>query len=111
MKDNMEAWILFICAFLCAAIFLGVGLFAFTRKDPMHFWSGSTVPAGKIRDVPAYNWANGWLWIGYAIGMVLVGAIAFWSMKAAGALIAIYTVVSIPVLVILYKKIYQKYQK
>ena len=56
---------------LCAGIFYGIGVWARKRKDPMHFYSGSTVDPKTISDIPAYNRANEKLWKTYSI--------PFWS--------------------------------
>lgn len=52
---------------MCAGIFYGIGMWAQNRKDPMHFYSGSTVDPKTISDVPAYNKENSRLWKQYSI--------------------------------------------
>ena len=42
-----------------SAFFTGLGIYAWRRKKPMWFWSGSTVSEEEISDIPAYNRANG----------------------------------------------------
>ncbi len=100
-----------ICFWLCAAIFVVIGVWALCRKTPMHFWSGSTVSIAEIRDIRRYNRANGRMWILFGVGMALIGFLGFWSIAAAGVCVFIYTLGGIPVLVVLYDKIYQKYRK
>ena len=100
-----------ICIWLCAAIFVVIGVWALCRKTPMHFWSGSTVSITEIRDIRRYNRANGQMWILFGVGMALIGFLGFWSIAAAGVCVFIYTLGGIPVLVVLYDKIYQKYRK
>ena len=58
-----------ICIWLCAAIFVVIGVWALCRKTPMHFWSGSTVSIAEIRDIRRYNRANGRMWILFGVGM------------------------------------------
>jgi hypothetical protein len=48
-------------------VFTGIGIFAWKRKKPMWFWSGSTVSENDILDIPAYNRANGIMWIVYSL--------------------------------------------
>lgn len=96
---------------LCAAIFVVIGVWALRRKTPMHFWSGSTVSIAEIRDIRRYNRANGRMWILFGVGMALIGFLGFWSIAAAGVCVFIYTLGGIPVLVVLYDKIYQKDRK
>ena len=45
------------------------------------------------------------------VGMALIGFLGFWSIAAAGVCVFIYTLGGIPVLVVLYDKIYQKDRK
>ena len=52
---------------MCAGIFYGIGMWAKSRKDPMHFYSGSTVDPRTISDVPAYNRENEKLWKTYSL--------------------------------------------
>ena len=43
-------------------LFTGIGIYAWKRKKPMWFWSGSTVKESEISDIAAYNKANGIMW-------------------------------------------------
>ena len=99
-----------ICVWLCAAIFIVIGIWALCRKIPMQFWSGSTVSATKIRDVRRYNRANGRMWILFGVGMAFIGFLSFWSVAAAAVFVFLYTLGGIPVLIVVYGKIYRKYQ-
>ena len=76
----------------------------------MHFWSGSTVSATKIRDVRRYNRANGRMWILFGVGMAFIGFLSFGSVAAAAVFVFLYTLGEIPVLIVVYGKIYRKYQ-
>lgn len=58
------------------ALFFWMGVWAASRKDPMHFWSGSTVDPRTISDVPAYNLANGRMWKWYSAPYWLSGICA-----------------------------------
>lgn len=55
-------------------IFISIGIWAFLRKSPMHFWTGSTVMPEVLKDVKAYNRANGIMWC--TIGVVHI----IWSL-------------------------------
>lgn len=48
---------------VCGIVFVAIGIWAFCRKTPMHFWAGSTVSSESITDVKKYNLANGIMWI------------------------------------------------
>ena len=94
----------------CAAAFTGIGVYAMKRKKPMWFWSGSEVKPYEIRDIPAYNRANGWMWIGYALGFWAAAALSLLNVPAAGILTAVWCLGGIPVLVLVYNRIYRKYK-
>ena len=55
--------IMWIVCFGCGALFVGIGVFAWRRKEPMWFYSGTEVDPASITDVPAYNRANAVMWM------------------------------------------------
>lgn len=61
--------------FGCGALFYWIGVWAQKRKDPMHFWSGSSVDSKTISDIPAYNYANARMWKIYSIPYWVTGVI------------------------------------
>lgn len=67
------------CGFGCGALFYWIGAWASNRKDPMHFWSGSTVDPKSILDIPAYNQANAQMWKQYSIPYWLSGILGMLS--------------------------------
>ena len=95
----------------CSALLTGIGIYAIRRKKPMWFWSGSTVKEDEISDIPAYNRANGLMWI--------VFSLVFWAAtvlgvanKAAGGIVMIAgCVVCVPLMPVVYSMIYKKYRK
>lgn len=95
---------------LCGAVFTGIGLYARKRKTPMWFRSGSTVKEGEIADVPAYNRACGRMWIVFSLPFWLSAFLGFWSGIAAVVLTVANCLIGIPVLVIVYHRIYAKYK-
>ena len=97
------------CGF-CALIFIAMAVWAFKRKTPMHFWSGSTVTPEEITDIPAYNRANGVMWAAYAAGMAMAGAAGLFSVNAGVVLLLIVCLPGIAVLIIAYKRIYNRYR-
>ena len=94
-----------------ASLFTGLGIYAWTRKKPMWFWSGSTVDASEITDVRAYNRANGLMWIGYALIFWIGAILGFFRLKAGGILVGIGGIVGAVVLIFLYRIIYRKYRR
>ena len=106
----MENLVFLIIMIPCAAAFTGLGVFAMRRKKPMWCWSGSEVKPYEIRDIPAYNRANGWMWILYSLGFWAAAALSLLNVPAAGVLVAVWCLGGIPVLVLGYNRIYQKYK-
>ncbi len=76
----------------------------------MWFWSGSTVKEREISDIPAYNRANGIMWICYSLVFWGSAVFGLFQLDAAGAFLAAGTLGGIPVLIVVYKKIYAKYK-
>lgn len=95
---------------LCSLIFGIIALWAFKRKDPMHFWSGSTVSPEEISDIPSYNRANGMMWAVYTACMVVTGIVSLFGVITGVALLVIICVLGIPVLIVTYNRIYNKYR-
>lgn len=108
----MEAAIPFtIITWFCAATFIGIGIFAFKKKTPMHFWSGTTVKPGEISDVKAYNKANGIMWIGYGAIVALSGLLSFvFGTAIGGIFLTVSCTLGLLILIIVYGKIYNKYK-
>ena len=106
----MENLVFLIIMIPLAAFFTGLGVYAMRRKKPMWFWSGSEVKPWQIRDIPAYNRANGWMWIGYSMGLWASAILGLFNVPAAGILVMVVCVLGIPGLVIAYNRIYKKYK-
>lgn len=98
-----------IC-WLCSLTFGVIALWAFKRKEPMHFWSGSTVRPEEIADIPSYNRANGLMWGIYGVCMFVTGILSLFSIITGVILLVIICVPGIVVLVVAYNRIYNKYR-
>jgi len=94
----------------CSALFTALGIYAMKREKPMWFWSGSEVSEYEIEDIPAYNRANGKMWLIYSAGFWAATVAGFFHLPAAGIIVGIWSVAGIPFLIIAYKKIYNKYK-
>ncbi|MBR4905541.1 MAG: hypothetical protein IKZ44_01680 [Clostridia bacterium] len=94
-----------------AAFFTGIGIFAWTRKKPMWFWSGSTVKESEITDVPAYNRANGIMWICFSLIYWVAAVLGIFNVKVVGVVIGAGTLIGIVALIFVYKAIYNKYRR
>ena len=73
----------------CSLLLTGIGIWAWRRKEPVWFWSGSTVKAEEISDVARYNRANGIMWIAYSLILWGCTAVVLWNTKLAGILLVI----------------------
>jgi hypothetical protein len=94
-----------------SALFTGIGIYAWKRKKPMWFWSGSTVEESEISDIAAYNRANGIMWLAFSLMMWISTILGVMNMKAGGILLIAGCAVAVPVLPLVYGKIYRKYRK
>lgn len=99
-----------IITWLIAMILGVIAIWAFKRKDPMHFWSGSRVKPEEITDIPAYNRGNGLMWTVYTACMFLTGVLSLFSIIAGAVLLVILCVPGIGVLILTYNRIYSKYK-
>ena len=70
----------------CSALFTRLGIYACKRKKPMWFWSGTTVDEKEISDIPAFNRANGIMWIAFSLYMWLCTVLGALNMRAGGIL-------------------------
>ena len=106
----MDNIIWFITTIPCSALLTGFGIYAWNRKKPMWFWSGSSVKENEISDVRAYNHANGVMWIVYQLVLWTASIEGFWNGTAALTLIILAMVVGLPALMMVYQRIYKKYR-
>lgn len=102
--------ILCIIVLFCAAVFIAIGIWALVRKDPMHFWAGSAVRPEEICDIPAYNRANGTMWLVFGGIYFVLAFLSFLSPEAVGIALIVVTLAGIPILILLYERIYYKYK-
>jgi len=98
-------------SWLCSLIFGAIAVWAFKRKEPIHFWSGSTVKPEEIHDIPAFNRANGVMWSIYALCMVVTGVLFLFSIIAGVISLIIVCFPGIAILIHAYNRIYNKYSR
>ena len=115
-KENIAgAIIMALCCSLCAATFLGIGIFAEKAKKPVSFWSGTTVPPEKVQDLKGYNHANAVMWKLYSLlfwAAALLGLLGIWKMAytvAAAILLSLACVPGMFFLIWRYRSIEKKY--
>ena len=92
-------------------LFTGIGIYAWRRRKPMWFWSGTTVKESEITDTAAYNRANGIMWLVFSLLMWISTILGAVSMKTGGLVLIAGCAAAVPVLPLVYGKIYRKYKK
>ena len=92
-------------------LFTGLGVYAWKRKKPMWFWSGSTVEESEIKDVPAYNRANGIMWLCFSVIFWVSTVFGCLKMKTGGIILLAGCFLGVPLLPLIYGRIYRKYKK
>ena len=115
-EQILGAIVMLFCGFGCGGLFYWIGSWAASRKDPMHFWTGSTVDSKTITDIPAYNGANARMWKQYSIPYWIsgiLGILAFWDGRLAcwaTVPIGLACTVGILWLIYSYRKIEKQYK-
>jgi len=69
-----------------------------------------TVEESEIADIPAYNRANGIMWICYSAVFWGSTVLGIFQMDTAGIVLTVGCLAGIPVLIIAYRRIYEKYR-
>ena len=82
MANRNFCW---VCALACGA----VALWAFKRRDPMHFVAGTTVKTENITAVKEYNRANGRMWTVYAAFIAAAGVVSLFHVIAAAIMLGV----------------------
>ena len=106
----MEKIVWLVIMIPVSALLTGIGIYDWKRKKPMWFWSGSTVRESEITDIPAYNRANGIMWICYSLVFWLSTIMGLFEISAAGIVLIAGCLGGIPLLIIAYGRIYNKYK-
>ena len=101
--------VMVFCSLLCGGTFTGLGFWAKSRKDPMHFYSGTTVDPKHISDVPAYNQANARMWYIYSIPFWLSGIVCFFHVGVAAIIMTVACFPGFLWLIFKYKSICKEY--
>ena len=107
----MEQVIWLVITIPCSLLFTGIGIYAWRRRKPMWFWSGSSVREEEITNVKAYNRENGIMWICYSAVFWISTIMGIRSVSIAGIVLAVGCLGGLPLLVIAYNRIYRKYKR
>ena len=92
-------------------LFTILGIYAWRRKKPMQFWSGSTVKESEIKDIPAYNRANGIMWLCFSAVLWLSVILSFLGSEAGGIVMFVCVIAGVVLLPFAYGKIFKKYKR
>ena len=106
----MENLIWYITMISSSLLFTGIGIYAWNRKKPMWFWFGTSIKESEISDIVSYNHANGIMWIVYSLVLWIATFAGIWNTKIALVFIIAACVPGIPLLIVVYKRIYAKYK-
>lgn len=104
-------WIIWLVIMVpVSSLFTGIGIFAWKKKKPMSFWSGTSVREEEISDIPAYNRANGIMWICYSLVFWLGTVLGLAGSDSAGPVLLAGCLGGLPLLVFAYGRIYDRYK-
>lgn len=92
-------------------LFTGIGIYAWRRKKPMWFRSGSTVKESEISDVAAFNKANSIMWLVFSLIVWVSTILGAMNMKAGEILLIAGCIIGVSILPIVYGKIYREFKK
>ena len=92
-------------------VFTGIGILAWKKKTPMWFWSGTTVKEREIADILAYNRANAIMWICFSLIFWTCAFLGLFKVEAAGYTMIALMLIAVPILPMVYQKIYKKYKR
>ena len=101
--------LIFISALAAGLLFTAIGVYAWRREKPMWFWIEPEIDPASLADIPAYNRANGKMWLIYSLIFWLSAPVSLINDTVGGLLMAILALAGLPVLAAVYKKIYRKY--
>ena len=101
-------WMVIMIPVSC--LFTGLGIYAIKQKEPMWFWSGTSVSPEEITDIPAYNRANGIMWIAFSAILWISTVLGILDMKITGIFLIAGTVGGGLCLPFAYRKIYDRYR-
>ena len=91
-------------------LFTGLGIYAWRQEKPMWFWSGSTVKEEEISNIPAYNRANGLMWLGFSLVFWVSAVLGAMNLKAGGIFMFAGSLLGVLILPFVYSRIYKKYK-
>ena len=106
----MDRIVMLIILTPLSILFTAIGIYAWRRKKPMWFWAGTEVQETEIRNIPAYNRANGIMWIVFSFVFWTTTIVGIWNETIAEYIIGGGCLLGIPALIISWRLIYRKYK-
>lgn len=100
----------------CGLFIALIGISTMRSKRPDYFWSLYDVEARDLKDLKAYNKANGWLWLIFSSGFFAFAIImtiipSNWiNSPVWGGMIFTWIVLCLMFMTSRHKKIYKKYK-
>lgn len=107
----MEAVIWLVIMVPVSLLFTGIGIYSMKRREPMWFWSGTSVRPEEITDGKAYNRANGIMWLVFSVPFWISTVLGLFRLSLAGLVLFFGCLAGIPGLVIVYGRIYRRYRR
>lgn len=98
-----------IAMWAAALLFIAIGIYASSRKTPMWFWTGYSIPTDKVTDLKAYNRAVGKMWCLFSIPLWISGIIELFLPEMSIIIFAFNCSICIGGPVWYYHKIEEKY--
>ena len=109
---TLERLILPIACWLCAVLFIGIAVYSFRTKKPMHFWTGAIVKRSEIRNIPVYNRKNALMWLIYGLWYVVIGILGMLGFETAAVLLLLAVIfLGLPILFLVYRRIYRTHKQ
>lgn len=109
----MNSIIIFaVICFIIAIVFFEVGMLSLLTKKTTEFLAGEKIDFNKVKDIKKYNRINGLMWIFFGIPYLIFAGLAFCvNISLIGIAFAAWTILMIPVLIIVNKISRKKYFK
>lgn len=109
----MNSIIIFaVICFIIAIVFFEVGMLSLLTKKTTEFLAGEKIDSNKVKDIKKYNLINGLMWIFFGVPYLIFAGLVFCvNIFFIGIVFAAWTVLIIPVLIVVTKINRKKYFK
>lgn len=107
----MRLYIILLVMIPLNVLIMGLGIYAWKRKEPMWFYAGSRINEEEISDVVAYNKANGYMWLGFSLTLWMATYVMANYLLLGGIMLLLVCVLGGLLLPIIHGKLCEKYRK